>query len=225
MEVLGREWTVDELVEEVARDRAYFERSGGGVTASGGEPVVQASFVQAFLKRCRQEGLHTVLDTCGMCSQDKLLSSAAHANLVLYDLKLWDSDLHRRHTGHGNERVLSNAVALARMVQSGDGPEEMWIRTPLIPGVSATQSNVAALGAFISGELGDAVARWELCAFNNLCESKYERLGSAWTYEGVALLRREELNDLEKTAREAGVAEAHATGTARRTTGGSDGVG
>lgn len=224
MEVLGTEWELDALVDEVARDRAYFERSGGGITVSGGEPAIQAAFVGPFLRRCQQRGLHTVLDTCGMCSKSKLLELASHADLVLYDLKLADAGLHRQHTGMTNERILENAVALARMVDAGQGPEGLWIRTPLIPGVTATVDNVAALGAFITKELGGAVRRWELCAFNNLCANKYERLDIEWAYEGRPLLRRDELMELENVARNAGVEGAMCTGAARRETGGSNGV-
>lgn len=215
MEVLGEQWELDPLVDRVSRDRAYFKGSGGGITVSGGEPTLQAAFVGPFLQRCRERGLHTVLDTCGMSSEEKLRAVAAHADLVLYDLKLFDSALHRRHTGQPNERILDNAVALAQIVDHGGVPDGLWIRTPLVPGVTATEANIAAIGAFISEKLGNAVRRWELCAFNNLCANKYARLGRPWIYEGVPLLRRDELNALQKVAREAGVKEAVTTGAAR----------
>jgi len=224
MEVLGTEWELDKLVDQVARDRVYFERSGGGVTVSGGEPAMQAAFVGSFLQRCHELGRHTVLDTCGMCSEAKLLAMAKHADMVLYDLKLADSAAHRRHTGQPNNLILGNAIALARRVDAGDVQDGLWIRTPLIPGVTATADNIAALGVFISEKLGDAVRRWELCAFNNLCANKYTRLGMEWTYEGSPLLRRDELDELERVARDAGVKVAMATGATRLEPGGSNGV-
>ena len=224
MEVLGTDWELDKLVDKVSRDRAYFEQSGGGITVSGGEPAMQASFVGAFLQACQQQGLHTVLDTCGMCSKSKLLSLAAHVDLVLYDLKLADSEAHRRHTGQPNERILANAEILARFVDSGRVSDGIWIRTPLIPGITATEENVASLAAFIDRRLGAAVRRWELCAFNNLCANKYERLGLDWAYAGQPLLSRDQLDALEQIARDAGVETAVVTGASRLERGGSNGA-
>ena len=205
MELLGQRWDVDSLVSEVQKDRSYFENSQGGVTVSGGEPGMQAPFVAAFLGRCRQEGMHTVLDTCGLCSEQRLLDMAAQADLVLYDLKLMDPEAHAQHTGQSNERILHNLRALCRFLEERPEPGAVWIRTPLIPGVTATQDNLLRIGEFIRRELGAVVERWELCSFNNLCESQYLRLGRPWAFAGVPLLRRSELDQLEATAVRSGV--------------------
>jgi pyruvate formate lyase activating enzyme len=214
LEQLGTRWALDDLVHEVAKDRPYFARSGGGVTASGGEPAVQADFVTAFLAACRETGLHTVLDTCGVASADALLAMAHQADLVLYDLKLVDDEVHRAHTGAGNGRVLDNLRALAADPEAG----ELWIRTPLIPGITATGDNVGAIARLLRDELGGRVARWELCAFNNLCQHKYERLGRSWSYRGEPLMTRGELDRLGEVAREAGldIDVVQVTGMARR---------
>lgn len=218
MELLGTRWALADLVREVAKDRPYFARSGGGVTASGGEPVVQAAFVARFLAECGAEGLHTVLDTCGVGSTDGLLDMARQADLVLYDLKLSDGEAHRTHTGHDNRRVLDNLWALADDLRRGDRAAELWIRTPLIPGVSATDANVQAIAELLSERIGESVTRWELCAFNNLCLHKYERLGRAWPYADQPLMTRAEMDRLEAIARAAGpdTAEIQVTGMARR---------
>ncbi|OFV87080.1 MAG: hypothetical protein A3J75_05310, partial [Acidobacteria bacterium RBG_16_68_9] len=175
LELLGAHWRVDDLVAEVAKDRSYFETSGGGVTVSGGEPVLQTTFVASFLERCRALGLHTALDTCGMCSAASLETLARRADLVLYDVKEIDAEKHTRLTGQSNERILSNLVDLSEQVRRGSHAVELWIRTPLIPGATATEENIRGIGAFLARSLGGGVSRWELCAFNNLARDKYRR--------------------------------------------------
>ena len=185
MERWGTLWSLDDLVREVEKDRSYFETSGGGVTISGGEPVLRSSFLAPFLERCRGLGLHTALDTCGMCSRAALRMLAAHADLVLFDVKEIDPERHARLTGQPNERILANLVAIAEQMRRGSLPAELWVRTPLIPGATLTEENIRGIGAFIAREVGDVVARWELCSFNNLAADKYRRLGLRWEYEGV----------------------------------------
>jgi len=201
LERLGAEWEVEELAAEVAKDRAYFEESGGGVTASGGEPTLWADFSKSFFKRCRALGLSTALDTCGACSQKSLLALAAEADLVLFDLKHADEDRHRLFTGQSNRRIMENARALAKAL----GPKQrLWVRTPLIPGATATGENLLALGRFIASDLDGRVERWELLAFNNLCREQYRRLGRRWEFQDTPLLTRAELGRLLDAASASG---------------------
>lgn len=202
LEVLGRSWTLPDLVVEVAKDRAFFEESGGGVTASGGDPLVQATFSAAFLCECQAAGLHTALDTCGACPTDKLLAAVAHADLVLYDLKEIDSKRHEKVTGRPVEPILDNARALAKNLA---GHQQLWIRTPLIPGATARADNLTGLGRFIAAELGGRVARWELLAFNNLCREQYGRLGMGWDFATTPLMSQGELSQLAQVAKASGV--------------------
>ena len=113
MEKLGEEWTVDALVKELVKDRAYFEQSGGGVTLSGGEPSLQPAFTLALMRALKNAGIPVALDTCGLCSWETLETLAAEADLVLYDLKLIDAGEHEKWTGVGNERILENLKRLA----------------------------------------------------------------------------------------------------------------
>ena len=96
--MMGKLWHLDDLVDEVIKDRAYFETSGGGITISGGEPTMQAGFVSEFLKILRGKGLHTALDTCGQCSRDMLEQTLPYAAMVLFDIKLIDPDAHKKFT-------------------------------------------------------------------------------------------------------------------------------
>ena len=204
-EILGTKWELADLVAEVSKDKAFFKASTGGITASGGEPGVQASFVTEFLRECQAVGLHTALDTCGLIGTKALLDMAAHADLVLFDIKEIDTDRHRDFTDHGNERILENLGALRDVIKSGGGPKQLWIRTPLIPGATATEENITGIGNFIALNLRDVVTRWELCSFNNLCVNKYERLGLTWEFEDTKSMSKNELARFEGIAQGSGV--------------------
>jgi pyruvate formate lyase activating enzyme len=206
LEVLGQPWSVDALAAELARDRAYFEASDGGVSISGGEPTLQARFVAGLLDRCRALGLHVALDTCGQCGQARLLDLARRANLLLYDLKAVDAADHRRFTGHSNQLILDNLLALRDQLAASVHPPELWIRTPLIPGVTATEDNLRGIGGFLlEHELCSRVTRWELCAFNNLCREQYRRLGRTWEFAELGLMAEDELQRCVEWARSSGV--------------------
>jgi len=206
LEVLGQPWSVDALARELARDRAYFETSGGGVSISGGEPTLQSRFVAGLLDRCRALGLHVALDTCGQCGQEPLLDLARRANLLLYDLKAIDATEHQRFTGHSSQRILDNLLALRDLLASSVHPPELWIRTPLVPGATATEDNLRGIGRFLlDHELQARVTRWELCAFNNLCREQYRRLGRTWDFAEVELMTEDELQRCTEWARSSGV--------------------
>ena len=209
--MLGDDWTVDDLAAEVLKDRAYFEESGGGVTLSGGEPALQAAFAAALMGRLRAAGVHVALDTCGACGPGPLTDLASAADLVLFDLKEIDPDRHQELTGQPNARILDNLRRLA------DAGVPLWIRTPLIPGATATEANLRGLGRVVA-DLEVAVQRWELCAFNNLCRDKYRRLGQDWPWAEVPLLTADELAGWAAIAKGSGVDPdlVIATGPTRR---------
>ena len=142
LRMIGDDKTVDEVVEEVLRDRLYYRSSQGGVTCSGGEPLMQAPFVAALFERCQDEGLHTTLDTTGHGSARALTAVLQHTDLVLFDLKVMDDALHRQTTGITNRQILKNA----RIVSAS--PAQMIVRVPLIPGVSDTDENLTAIARF-----------------------------------------------------------------------------
>ena len=201
IELLGRTVTVDELLGELRKDRAYYAASGGGVTLSGGEPTLQAEFAEALLRGLKDEGISTALDTCGLCSAETLDRLLPFTDLVLYDLKLFDADLHRQHTGSANGRILDNLQHLREM--QSRLPFRLWMRTPLIPGASATRENLGALGKYLGEQLDGCVERWELCAFNNLCREQYTRLGLEWAYARTPLMSALELAECEQIAKTA----------------------
>jgi pyruvate formate lyase activating enzyme len=216
MDLLGNRWTVQGLLAEVIKDRAYFGPDGG-VTLSGGEPTLQAEFSRSFLSAARTAGLHTALDTCGMVATDRFLGVAREADLVLYDLKEADGARHRTFTGQDNTVILANVLAMADMMRHEGRPRTLWIRTPLIPGATAADLNISVIGGFIAENLANVVTRWDLCAFNNLARDKYARLGRDWLYAGTPLMAREEVRHLADVASASGVdpAVVHWSGRTR----------
>ncbi len=219
MELLGKKWRADKLAQELVKDRAFFENSGGGITISGGESTMQKEFVTELLKILNSRGINTAIDTCGVCSKKVLDAILPHANLVLFDIKLMDSALHRKYTGSGNEQILENLAHAAELVGRHLHPEALWIRTPIIPGATDSADNIRGIGRFLAGLCQGVVTRWELCAFNNLCADKYARLDRNWDFEATPLVSEETMEHLAEIARASGVDPAIVswTGSARDT--------
>jgi pyruvate formate lyase activating enzyme len=205
LELLGRAWTVDDLTNEVAKDKAFFATSGGGVTASGGEATMNPQFVAAFFERLRALEIDTALDTCGLTSLANLEMILPHTDILLFDLKLADEAAHRKFTGLSNRKIIDSLHFVADFLQSHDRPHTLWIRTPIIPDATDSAANLRRLGELIAGSVGDLVARWELCSFNNLCRDKYLRLGRVWDFHDTPLVRAETMEALAAIARSSGV--------------------
>lgn len=217
LEALGRDVTLEWLLAELLKDRAYYEKSGGGVTLSGGEPALQPDFVLAVLRGLKSAGISTALDTCGLCAPATFESFLPYTDLVLFDLKLMDSAVHHQYTGLDNQRILANLRLLADWRRRHLNPD-LWIRTPLIPGATDAPENLRAIGAYLAAHLDGCVQRWELCAFNNLCADKYQRLGLEWQYARFPLMTADHLQRCEQAAQESGVdpAVVIATGATRQ---------
>ncbi len=173
--MLGRDVEVEELVEEVLRDRIFFDESGGGVTFSGGEPLVQAPFVGRAMDALRARGVHTALDTCGLPAE-RLLETAARADLVLFDLKHMDGPLHRRWTGVDNGEILAGLAALAR------AHGNVRVRVPVVPGVNDDDANLEATARFVATLPGAAV---DLLPYHGTGAAKFARLGRSYALDGV----------------------------------------
>ena len=204
IELMGRRWTVKDLADELIKDSAYFRQSGGGVTISGGEVTVQHRFSGLLLRELKERGIHTAIDTCGLCGWEILEQLLPYSDMVLFDLKEIDPLLHRKYTGSSNEKIHENITRLTEYMKSHIRPSELWVRTPLIPGLTATEDNITGIGRFIKEKLSGKVARWELCAFNNLCKDKYRRLGIEWELADAPLLTPHEAESLLNAALESG---------------------
>jgi pyruvate formate lyase activating enzyme len=185
LELVGREMTVDEVLDVLVADRAFYAASGGGITLSGGEPLVQRDFALALLRACRARGLRTALDTSGQVPWATLARALPNTDLVLYDLKHPDPNEHRRLTGATNELVLEN---LRRLSETGVPIE---IRIPIVPGANDSPEVMAAFGRVVA-TLASVVAV-RLLPYHRLAGSKYASVGRPNTLPAVDSPSRERL--------------------------------
>jgi pyruvate formate lyase activating enzyme len=195
LELLGKKISVENLTTELLKDLSFYQTSAGGVTFSGGEPLLQADFCAAVMAQLQSAGVHTALDTCGMVSQSQFVKVLPYTDLVLFDLKLMDPHAHQDHTGQHNELILRNLLFARDYLRAAGGSKKLWIRTPLIPDATDMPLNLFSIGNFLASELDGYVERWELCAFNNLCRDKYRRLGMHWQFEETQLYTQTQLNE------------------------------
>jgi len=195
LEVIGRRWTPDELMNELVKDQVFYETSGGGITFSGGEPMMQADFLCQALPSCKGARLHVALDTCGAVAWERYERVLPWVDLVLFDLKLMDTGRHQSATGISNDIILENARRISAL------GKPMWVRTPVIPGYTDDPDNIQAIGRFIRDEL-PAVQRWDLLAYTNLGKPKYHRLDLPYPLEDAPLLTQAQMESLWQTAME-----------------------
>jgi pyruvate formate lyase activating enzyme len=142
-ELVGKRMSVGEVMEEIERDRPFYEQSGGGVTFSGGEPLFQPAFLAALLQACRSQGIHTALDTCGYASWETLNRLRHDVDLFLYDLKLIDEERHRQFTGVSNQPILENLRRLSALGHS------LLVRFPVIPYINDDEINLRQMVEFL----------------------------------------------------------------------------
>jgi pyruvate formate lyase activating enzyme len=192
----GREATVAEVIAEVLKDQPFYERSGGGVTLSGGEPLLQPDFAADLLARCRAHGLHTCLDTAAHAPWDAFEAVLPHTDLVLLDLKLMDPERHRMATGVTNEVILANARRLGGQDSRGrlSHTASLIVRVPIVPGWTDDDANLAAIAEFVRGFPN--LDHVELLPYHRLAESKYLRLQRPYPLEGTPPPSRERLDSL-----------------------------
>ncbi|MDD5398154.1 MAG: glycyl-radical enzyme activating protein [Dehalococcoidia bacterium] len=202
-EMLGKTVGQEELLKELLKDKVYYDKSGGGITLSGGEPLMQAEFCAGLLSKLKENGIHTAVDTCGMCSTASLEKVLPFVDLILFDLKEIHPEKHLGYTGHDNRRILENLIHVRDYIRANPG-KQLWIRTPLIPEATAEEETVERIGRFIHNTLENDVQRWELCAFNNLCRDKYRRLDMEWKYATTPLMSKADMGRFETIARGSG---------------------
>lgn len=171
----GRSVTATEVVAEVSRHAAFMRLTGGGVTISGGEPLVQAPFVVELLRGCKERGLHTALDTNGFFGDRLSDAELALADLVLLDIKAWDADLHRRVTGV----EAAPTLAFARRLAALERPT--WVRCVLVPGLTDDAANLAGLAGFVATMPN--IQRVEILPFHQMGRAKWHELGLTYPLE------------------------------------------
>lgn len=168
-ELCGKDCTADYIMAEILKDKPYYENSGGGVTFSGGECMLQLDFLAELLRLCMENGVHAAVDTAGCVPWASFEKILPFAPMLLYDVKAMDSAVHKKYTGVDNRLILEN---LARLLKSG---VRVWVRIPVIPGVNDTEAEMQELKAFF--EKNGYPEKLELMAYHKMGEHKYQALG------------------------------------------------
>jgi pyruvate formate lyase activating enzyme len=187
--IVGDKAGIDEIMNAVLKDSVFYDESGGGVTFSGGEPLVQSDFLKGMLARCRQEGLHTAVDTCLYANKSVLDDILPFTNLFLCDIKHVASEKHKEWTGVDNGIILENLQYLSR---SGI---ELVIRIPVVPGFNDTPAEINQIASFIASI--DAVKQINLLAYNTGGVSKGKRLLNPHNILQCKLPDVDKMNELE----------------------------
>lgn len=194
-ERIGRDVTLDELEREVMKDDVFFRSSGGGVTLSGGEVLMQAPFATQLLKRLRRYGIHTAIETAGDAPLSRLLPLARQCDEVLFDLKIMDPEQARSVTAVNLPRVLEN---FTQLVAEGIN---VIPRVPLIPGYTLTDANMASVLAFL---LPSGIRQLHLLPFHSYGEPKYRLLGQQWSMREVSSPTADEVAAMRRMAEDKG---------------------
>lgn len=167
--ICGKEYTIDEVLSEVIKDKTYYEDSGGGVTFSGGECMLQIDFLCKILEKCKENGIHTAVDTAGHIPFKSFEKILPYTDLFLYDIKIFDNQKHRQYVGVGNELIFEN---LKKLFTAG---AKIWIRIPIIAGVNDSIEEMKRIKGFLA-ECGDP-EKIECLPYHAMGENKYRAIG------------------------------------------------
>lgn len=192
IEMIGKTYSVDEIILEVLKDNVFYEESSGGVTISGGEPFVQIDFLLELLKEIKERNVHVAIDTSGFTSWENILKIIDYVDLFLYDLKHMDSEKHKLYTGVPNEIILNNLRKLS------ETDKDVWVRIPVIPGINDDDANIIASIEFIKNQ---NLRQIYLLPYHNIMNNKYQKLGMIYKLPEVIPptdIRMEEIANMFK---------------------------
>lgn len=194
-DIAGKAYTLDEVLKVVLQDRVFYKQSEGGVTVSGGEPLLQADFVYQLLKSLKDEGIHTAVDTCGAVSFDILEKVAQYTDLFLYDIKLMDDEKHKEFIGVSNKLIIDNLIKLSRIHKN------INIRMPIIEGVNADNSHIDKTLSLIK-DLN--IEKVNLLPYHDIAKHKYYKLGRTYDEEKMSKPSDEKMNTYKEIFEKAG---------------------
>ena len=195
--IMGRDVTVQEVLSEVLQDRPYYNRSGGGVTLSGGESLLQPDFAVALLKACKENGINTAIETTGFASGETIERFLPYLDTVLMDIKHINSDKHKEFTSQRNEKILENAKLIAQKAN------KLIIRVPVIPNFNDTVAEIAEIAAFAANLPN--VNEIHLLPYHNMGRDKYTGLGRGYAMGDVKSPTNELMEVLKQTAEQFGL--------------------
>ena len=173
---VGEEYNAEDLLHEILKDKAFYDSSGGGVTFSGGEPLMQHEFLVDMLKLCRANGVHTAIETTGFSDVGVLLEAAEYLDFIFYDIKHMDDSVHKEVTGVSNEMILRNLGELSKV------HDNIAVRIPVIPGINDSDDNLRRT-ADMTASLG--IKNLELLPYHNLGEVKYGQIGRKYSLSEI----------------------------------------
>jgi len=190
-ETVGYEISAEKLYLEIEKERIFMDESGGGVTFSGGEPLMQHDFLLEILKICKQNQIHTTVDTSFFAQWDVIKNVAEFTDLFLIDLKLINSEAHKKHTGVSNELIIDNIQKISEQQSS------VIIRIPLIPEITASTENISQSVKFLQ-TLSRKIKEVHLLPFHNIAKEKYSRFDMKNIFDQTSLIEKEEIINIEK---------------------------
>jgi len=171
-QIAGKEYTVDEVLKEVTKDRIFYKNSRGGVTLSGGEPLIYAKFVEELLMKLKEENIHTAVDTCGYGDFKTIEKISKYTDLFLYDLKLMEDKEHILYTG------VSNAIIIDNLRRLSITHNNIHLRLPLIEGINADEDNILKILKLIKDI---NIKKINLLPYHDIAMHKYEKLGRRYS--------------------------------------------
>jgi len=172
LQYVSKTYSVDQLYDEIIKDHVFYEQSGGGITFSGGEPLLQVDFLVEVLKVCKKHDLHVTIDTCGFVPWEKFEKVLPYVDLFLYDIKHTDSKVHHELTGVDNELILNNFNKLIQV-------KDVYVRLPILKGIN---DQVSHFNEVISLSKSDHVLQVNILQYHNYAENKYEDLMNDYVF-------------------------------------------
>ncbi len=196
LRLIGREMTVEQVMDEIIKDRVFFEESGGGVTFSGGEPLKQPEFLEALLEGSRANSIHTAVDTCGYAPFEVFLKIEEKVNLFLYDVKMIDDKKHKKTTGVSNTTILDNLKKLSKKESN------IEVRIPVVPGVNSTMRDMKEIAEFLVQ--CKSIENVSFLPYHNIAGHKYQNLQMSNRLAGTKTLEEEKVKKFVKTFEDLG---------------------
>lgn len=196
--LIGKEMTVEEVMQEIRKDMIYYRHSKGGLTISGGEVLMQPEFAGALLKACKSEGISTAIETTAYAEYSVIEKLLPWLDVALCDIKHVDEQKHIAYTGRSNKIILENIRKIAM------SDTELVIRVPVIPGFNNTEKEITMISLYAASMPG--VKRLHLLPYHRLGESKYEGLGKEYEMKGIEPMNSADMEKLLETAKKSGLA-------------------
>lgn len=183
LKIFGQQMTSEEIIKIVEKDRDFYERSGGGITVSGGEPMMQFEALRQLLQQAKEIGLHVCLDTSGQADTKKYEEIAKYVDIFLFDYKLTDPEEHKRYTGVANTLILHN---LERLCQKGS---QIYLRCPIIPGINDNESHYRAIGK-LSRQYNN-IQQINLMTYHDMAKGKAQQIGECYALSEIKTITSE----------------------------------